>query len=247
MTIGLMGAMQEEITLLVSQMIVRMQETIAERTYYVGELFDREVVVVFSRWGKVASSSTATTLITHFGVDEIIFTGVAGAVSNDLRIGDVVVANELYQYDMDTRPMFPRFMIPLTEEQFFRPETVRVENAMAAAIEFVQKIDSHIKQTHLEKFTITQPNVVTGTVASGDCFVSNVSFHDGLAPEGKTVMAVEMEGAAVAQVCTEHHIPYTVIRVISDKADHSAEISFQDFMADVASHYTAGILQALLD
>src|SRR3954451_16051531 len=99
--IGILGAMHEEISAIKEILILNKETTIAERIYYEGRINDTEVVLVFSRWGKVASASTTTTLINKFKVDFILFTGVAGAVSELLNIGDIVVGSGLYQHDMD--------------------------------------------------------------------------------------------------------------------------------------------------
>src|ERR1700736_1845137 len=106
---GIMSAMPEEIDLLIAEMGSQ-AETISHgrRTYHRGLLWGIPVTLVFSRWGKVAAATTSTHLISALGVKEILFSGVAGAVDPQLRIGDVIVADHLYQHDMDARPLFQR-------------------------------------------------------------------------------------------------------------------------------------------
>lgn len=107
--IGLIGAMLEEVSSIKQMMTINKETCIADRVYVEGQINNIEVVVVFSKWGKVASASTTTTLINKFDVDFILFTGVAGAVNEHLEIGDVVIGNGLYQHDMDARPFLINF------------------------------------------------------------------------------------------------------------------------------------------
>ena len=111
--IAIMSAMQEEVQALLQNLKNIAPVTKGMRTYYKGILFNKPVVIVFSRWGKVAASATATQLINDFKVDEIIFTGVAGAISPTLNIGDIVIGDKLYQHDMDASPLYQKFEIPI--------------------------------------------------------------------------------------------------------------------------------------
>lgn len=242
MKIGIMGAMIEEVSSIKNAMTIYKKTEIADRLYYEGTLGGIEAVLSFSRWGKVASSSTATTMINVFGVQSIFFTGVAGAVSDHLNIGDVVIASALYQHDMDARPLYQQFQIPLIEKIFFEPSAESVNRAKKAVGSFLKKISTLINDELLSKYSIETPSFYTGIIASGDKFITCAKKNNDLALKDEHVLAVEMEGAAVAQVCYEHKIPYTIIRIISDKANHSAAIDFQSFIADIASAYSAGII-----
>src|SRR5262245_56128979 len=114
MPIGILAAMQEEIDTLLKALPADSKVIDdGRRTYHLGHLWGTPVVVVFSRWGKVAAATTATHLIADFSVAEILFTGVAGAAQPGLNVGDVVVGARLWQHDMDARPLFPRHEIPL--------------------------------------------------------------------------------------------------------------------------------------
>lgn len=139
MKIGILGAMTEEIQIIRDKMEDIKIQTIAGRDYYTGKLYGFDTVLVFSRWGKVAASSTATSLINVFNVDLIIFTGIAGAVAKELNIGDIIIGDGLYQHDMDARPIFKRYQIPLTESIIFWPKTELIEKAKKAADEFCKK------------------------------------------------------------------------------------------------------------
>lgn len=245
MKIGILGAMLEEVSSIKELMVISKETTIADRTYYEGKIKDTEVVLVFSRWGKVASACTTTTLINQFAVSFILFTGVAGAVDNQLNIGDIVIANGLYQHDMDARPFFDQFQIPLTPKIIFEPNPAAVETITLSAKQFINQLQTVFEQDLLEQFSIVQPTIHHGLIASGDKFITAPSSHDNLNFSNKTnkTLAVEMEGASVAQVCEEHNTPYLVVRVISDKANESAAIDFQSFISKVASKYSAGIVK----
>jgi len=120
MPIGIMAAMQEEIDRLLRELPAG-SEVVNDgrRTYHSGHLWGTPVVIVFSRWGKVAAATTATDLISDFCVTEILFTGVAGAAQPGLKVGDIVVGARLWQHDMDARPLFPRHEIPLLGRSSF--------------------------------------------------------------------------------------------------------------------------------
>ncbi|MGQ3892597.1 5'-methylthioadenosine/adenosylhomocysteine nucleosidase [Legionella sp. CNM-4043-24] len=246
MKTGILGAMLEEIVLIKELMEITHEVEIAGRVYYEGSICGNDVVLTFSRWGKVASASTVTTLINKFEIDSILFMGVAGAVSQDLNIGDVVVASGLYQHDMDARPIFDQFQIPLTTTILFKPAEQDICRAKAAAEIFLQKISDKVPDGLLIKYAISDPKVHTGLIASGDQFVSDPIRHVNLSMNvnNQKTLAVEMEGAAIAQICSEYDLPFIVIRTISDKADHSAVLDFQSFIRDVASHYSVGIVQS---
>jgi len=248
MKIGIMGAMPQEVDLIKSTMNIEKEEVHGGRTFVSGIFNGFETVVVFSRWGKVASASTATTLLNIYNVDFILFTGVAGAVDPILNIGDIVIGNKLYQHDMDARPIFPKYQIPLTETKTFLPSDNYIEHGKNAASTYVDKINSHIPQDTLSNFSIFSPKVIRGTIASGDQFVTNTATHNGMnLNEDERAHAVEMEGAAVAQICEDYKVPYLIIRTISDKADHSATIDFTAFIENVSNHYSKGIVCEFLN
>lgn len=240
--------MLEELSSIKEMMIIDQETIIGNRNYIEGKINNTEVVLVFSRWGKVASASTTTTLINKFAVDFVLFTGVAGAVDNQLNIGDIVIGNGLYQHDMDARPLFDQFQIPLTTNIIFEPKAIDIEKLEKAAKVFVNKIETLFTKDLLTRFSIFKPSVYLGLIASGDQFISDPNIHENLnfIHKNTKTLAVEMEGASVAQVCDEHSIPYVIIRVISDKADHSAAIDFQAFISEIASKYSSGIVKEYL-
>ena len=162
MKLGLMGAMPEEVDGIRAEMEVTGTQEIAGRTYTLGRWHGAEVVLVFSRCGKVSSASTATTLLQHFGVDAILFVGVAGAVHPDLRIGDIVIASELIQHDMDASglPIFQRFEIPLLGRARFPAPADWVDRAAAATEaylhgDFVRDFDAETRREFVDNGTVS--------------------------------------------------------------------------------------------
>lgn len=250
MPIGIMGAMPEEVTGLLEDMDVQSTDHVGMRDYHCGEIYGRDAVIVFSRWGKVAAASTATSLIERYGVEQIIFTGMAGAADPDLNIGDVVIGNMLVMHDMDVSPLpgFERYDIPLLGLNGFKVSDKMVNAALEHAQEFLsehllREADSEL----LKEMGIREPKAIKGTIASGDRFVADSTYLGDLRLDfGDELACVEMEGAAVAQVCHEYNIPMIVSRCISDKADHSATIDFGRFCKRIAPLYARGIVRGLI-
>ncbi len=241
--IGVISAMPEEIDLLIGKMTSSELVEIGQRKYYKGELWGKDVVIAYSRIGKVAAATTAVTMILTFGVKEIIFSGVAGAISRNLNIGDIVIAKRLVQHDMDASPIFPRFEVPLLDKSFFETDEQLSRRLFRAAKIFVENINRYITRDLLRRFRIERINVTRGDVASGDQFITDSRRHHDLKQALPSIVCVEMEGAAVAQVCYEYQVPFAVLRTISDNADHNAEIDFNQFLTSIASRYSTGILE----
>lgn len=242
--IGIMSAMPQEADSILNQ--IERKETVQIGTHqFIKGLFDK-TPVVFSLCGvgKVSAATTATLLIAKFGVDEIVFTGVAGG-GIDVEIGDIVIGSTYLQHDLDPQPIFPPFYVYSLEEQLLYADADLVHKMKCAADRFLQR---DICFPHLG---ITAPKVHVGVIASGDQFISNAAHHEELIRKTKDVLpnnfqAIEMEGAAVAQVCRELNVPFVVMRAISDKANHEASVDFLAFLNEVASHYSFGILREYL-
>ena len=244
MKLGLMGAMPEEVAGIVGALDEPRTRRLGGRDYVSGRWHGVEVVVVFSRWGKVAAAATATMLLAEFGVSGIVFVGVAGAVDPALNLGDVVIASELLQYDMDVSaiPGFARFEIPLLGRSRFEAHPPWVALAREAAAAFVaEDLLSSIDSETRASFGMNKAQVVTGLIASGDRFVDDSALLADLRGALSDLRCVEMEGGAVAQVCFEFDRPCAVLRVVSDRADHEAPVDFQRFVGSVAAVMTAEI------
>lgn len=233
--------MKEEVQALLNELQEVTTSEKGMRIYYSGTLFKKKVIVVFSRWGKVASATTATQLINDFDVSEIVFTGVAGALNDELNIGDVVIGRHLYQHDMDASPLYRPFEIPILKKLFLK--TKNTTNLFDATRSFLKNYSKHIEQTDAVLFDITHPKVVIGDIASGDQFISSIDSIEKLNKSIPTALCVEMEGASVAQVCFEYQIPFSIIRIISDKANNNATIDFSNFSNAIASYYALGIFK----
>ena len=234
--------MREEIQSLLNAMEVERKEIKGMRSYYVGQLFQNPVVLVFSRWGKVASATTVTQLINDFDIGEILFTGVAGAAHADLNIGDVVIGRHLFQHDLDASPLMPPLHVPLLGISKFRTDERRCGDLHKAALEFLDDPSGQLKPETLLSFDIKSPKTVIGDIASGDQFVSTSSQLNQIRALIPGIHCVEMEGASVAQVCYEYKVPFSILRTISDKADDNAHIDFPRFANEIASQYALGIL-----
>lgn len=247
--IGIMGAMPEEIALLKEHLDVSATETVGQREYLLGRLWGQDVVLVYSRIGKVAAASTATTLIERYKVDAILFTGVAGAVSSDLEIGDVVIGSSLLQHDIDCSPggNFKKFEVPLLKMIHFpSPEEISVHAHRLCEDFMKHDLSAVVTRTALAEFHITVPKVVRGTIGSGDQFIACPQKLAELREEIPGLLCTEMEGAALAQVCHEYDLPFLVLRAISDKADHNAALDYPRFVREVASPLTAALIKAVL-
>jgi adenosylhomocysteine nucleosidase len=186
-------------------------------------------------------------VITHFDISQLVFTGVAGAADPSLRVGDVVIGSRLRQYDMDGRPFFARHEVPLLGVAAFETDARLRQAALAAACRFLaEDLPSRLTPELLAEFHIVRPRVVEGEVASGDRFIAERAELEQLRNDLPDLSCVEMEGAAVAQVCHEYGVPFAVVRTISDSADEQAARAFSKFVQHVASVYSHGILRNFL-
>lgn len=245
--IGIMAALHDEVANLLEQMESVATRRIGMRDYHVGELNGSPCVIVLARIGKVAAAATAVTLIREFSVDRVIFTGLAGGVARHTRIGDVVIGTALLQHDLDARPLFPRYEIPLLGQGRISADA----SLVAALARSTQRYFEHDWQQAIpldirETFGLGAPQMHVGLIVSGDQFVCGASTVQALRVALPDALCVEMEGAAVAQVCHEYGARFAVVRIVSDRADHTAGHDFSDFLSQAASHYSAGILQWFL-
>jgi adenosylhomocysteine nucleosidase len=229
MLLGIISALEEEQQGLVEAMQGPARLVHGMRTYTSGKIAGIAAVCVLSRIGKVAAATTASVLVEKFGVTHILLTGVAGAGDAGVKVGDVVVAESLLQYDMDASPLFPRFEVPLTGLSHFGTDQFLSNLVASAASRFLET-------------EAGQPRLHRGLIASGDQFISSAARIDALGAELPGLLAVEMEGAAVAQVCFELGVPYAVIRTISDNANEAAAHDFMHFVKTVASRYAFTIV-----
>ena len=231
--LAVVGALHEEIAALVPCLADVRTERRAGREFLSGRLDGHDVVLVRCGIGKVAAAATAAVLLDAFDASALLFTGVAGGLGTDVRVGDIVVARELLQHDMDASPLFPRWEVPLTGRARF-PADPAWTGRLARAGGAVARAHARDARVH------------EGLVASGDRFVSTRAESDGLRAALPDALAVEMEGAAVAQVCHDFGRPFAVVRTVSDRADDDAHGDFLRFAAEVAAPYSRDLVRAAL-
>lgn len=209
--LGLIGAMNEEIELLVKHMDHVTETVKAGISFREGRFFGKDVVVCRSGVGKVNAAVCTQILIDRFGIEAVIFTGVAGALDPELDIGDIVVSTECMQHDMDVTALgFARGVIPYEATSVFKAD----EELQRLAFEASRRLfPGKAKQ---------------GRVLSGDQFIASRETVRQLHEELQGT-CTEMEGASVAQVCSMNGVPCVVIRSMSDKADGSAHVNFAEF------------------
>ncbi|GGH52058.1 5'-methylthioadenosine/S-adenosylhomocysteine nucleosidase [Comamonas phosphati] len=241
MTIAILSALAEEQHGLVDAMEGMQSQRHAGRDFWLGRLHEHEVVCALSGIGKVAAATTTAALIERFGVRAIVFTGVAGGLGPGVNVGDVVIARQFLQHDMDASPIFPRWELP-----GYGCSTLACDGAMTdrLAQAAAGAVRAGIVASH------ASARVHEGLIASGDQFVGSRQASDRLRTElqaaGHAVLAVEMEGAAVAQACFDYGVPFAAMRTISDRADDSAHVDFSDFVRTVASRYAQQVVSDFL-
>ena len=237
---AILSALAQEQSGLVHKLGNPQLHTRGGREFWSGLLHGQPVVLALSGIGKVAASATTVVLVERFGVGRVVFTGVAGGVGQGVCVGDVVLGTGFVQHDMDASPLFPRFEIPLTGKTVFagHPDLTALllracHTALGAGLAERARVTIH-----------------QGLIASGDQFVSGPSqalaIVQALQASGHTPLAVEMEGAAVAQVCADYGVPFAAVRTISDRADATAHVDFAQFVDEVASVYAQRIVTELL-
>ncbi|MBT0570452.1 5'-methylthioadenosine/adenosylhomocysteine nucleosidase [Curvibacter sp. CHRR-16] len=240
-TIGIVSAMAEELAALQAQLEHSHTVTLAGRQFHWGQLGGQSVCLVLCGIGKVAAASTATLLLGHFGVAGIVFTGVAGGLAEQVNIGDVVVANALLQHDMNAEPLFPRWEIPLTGIGRFVADAHWHQALWAATTHVLAE-----QPVRTLAGRSLSARAYAGLVISGDQFVASAHASSALRCDLPDALAVEMEGAALAQVCHDWGKPCAVLRTISDRADDDAAVDFPLFLREVAAVYARDIVLRFL-
>ncbi|GKU78463.1 5'-methylthioadenosine/adenosylhomocysteine nucleosidase [Paenibacillus sp. L3-i20] len=215
--IGIIGAMAEEIKLLHEHVNVTSEYKKAGITYYEGTFHGKPIIYCKSGVGKV-NAAVCTQLLLDAGADEVLFTGVAGALDPTLNIGDIVISTSCIQHDMDCTPLgFAKGEIPFHSNSEF----VADARLVALASEASERL--------------FPGRSLRGKVLSGDQFIASRETVEQLHNTLQGACA-EMEGAAVAQVCEMNGVPFVIIRSMSDKADGSAHVNFTEFTIQASNN-----------
>jgi adenosylhomocysteine/aminodeoxyfutalosine nucleosidase len=212
--IAIMGAMPEEIDPIIKKLEALKVTEYAANKYYEGRYNGKEVVVAYSKIGKVFATLTATLMIEKFGCDTMLFSGVAGAISEQLKVGDLIIADGLCQHDLDITA-------------FGHPYGYVPEGEVCIPT------DKHLRE--LAKHVAKEKGLVIkeGIIATGDQFIANAERKNWIG-ETFNADALEMEGAAVAVVCDALEVPFFILRAISDAADMDAGFDFDVFLESSA-------------
>ncbi len=228
--IAIMGAMPEEVAPILEKLGAYKTTEYAGNKYYEASYKGVDIVVAYSKIGKVFSTLTATTMIEHFGCTMLLFSGVAGAVSSDLRVGDLVVATKLSQHDLD--------ITAFGHPYGFVPEGAVFIQADEDMIELSKKVASSMGKS-----------VKEGIIATGDQFVANEERKNWI-QETFDASALEMEGGSVAVVCDALNVPFFILRSISDAADMDASFSFDEFLessAIISAEFVMNMVDQLIE
>ena len=213
--IGIIGAMQTEVELLISKIDKPNVENISGIDFYCGKLCGKDAVVARCGIGKVFAAMCAQTMIVKYNVTKLINTGVGGAISNELNIADIAVSDFVVQHDMDTSALGdPVGLI----------SGINVVD-IAADAEMISELCRAAESRGAR--------CLVGRIASGDLFVSGAEKKKYIEDTFGAIVC-EMEGAAIGQVCYVNSVPFCVIRAVSDKADGSSHVDYMTFVASAA-------------
>jgi adenosylhomocysteine nucleosidase len=248
MLTGILAPMPEEIDLILEKMQVDSVYESGKRKFYKGTLHGKPCVAALSRIGKVASSVTAAVMIEHFGIERLIVAGVAGGIAPHLKLGDIVVATEAMQHDLDARPLWPQFEAPLLDKGFFACDEALRDTAIVCCEDFLKNdFKKYIQQEDIDTFHLHQPTIYSGQICCGDQFIGSAAQLHKIRTDLPEVLCVEMEGGAVGQVCHEYNVPYVIVRTISDSANDHAHVDFPKYIQNVAKYYTLGIVAKIVE
>lgn len=226
MKFGIIAAMPQELETLVEKLEHGREELVLGRTYYIGRLGQHEVVLVQSGVGKVMSAMSVAILAQEFQVDVIVNTGSAGAVADGIAIGDVVIARQLAYHDVDLTAFGYDYGQMSAQPLYFEADKDLVSK--------MQKI-------------LAQQGIVAhlGLIATGDSFIAGADKIAAIKAHFPAVLAVEMEGAAIAQAAHSVKLPFLVIRAMSDTAQGDAPMTFETFIIEAGKRSAHALLELL--
>lgn len=237
-SIGIISAMDIELEMIKENMAVDQIDTIAQRIFYKGTFKKMPCVCAKAGIGKVNAALTVEILIMKYNVDAVIFTGVAGGINPELAIGDIVISQSVVHHDyahLGPEKLTPYDTLGYEADSFLLAIALRA----AEDAEFDEVPEGICKETgHM-------PQVVKGKIVTGDQFIASEEKRQWL-EQTFNADCVEMEGAAVAQVCAINEIPFVIIRCLSDLANERADIDFEAFVQYAAKNSSL-IVQGIID
>ncbi|MDV2581069.1 5'-methylthioadenosine/S-adenosylhomocysteine nucleosidase [Alkalibacillus haloalkaliphilus] len=228
MKYGIIGAMEEELDWLKSQVNINEELVVANCKFYVGEFAGQEVVLLQSGIGKVNAAISTTILHERFAPDYVINTGSSGGVDPDLDVGDIVIGTETVHHDADATgfgyqygqiPQMPE-TFPSNEQLVYKAEKVK------------EVLPSDVK-------------VTKGLIGTGDSFMSDLDRVTKVSERFPSIKALEMEAVSIAQVCYQYDTPCLIIRSLSDIAGKESDISFKEYLDRAAKNSASFILEML--
>jgi len=226
--LAIMGAMQEEVEPLLAFFDDVKETVYANNKYYEVNYNGLDIVIAYSKIGKVFASLTASTMIQKFGCDTLLFSGVAGGINPNLNIGDLIIADKLCQHDLDITA-------------FGHPHGYVPEGNV-----FIET-DASLRKIAIEVAKDKKLKVIEGTIATGDQFVHS-SERKKFIETTFNADALEMEGASVAVICDALNVPFFILRAISDTADMEAGFDFEEFLkssAKISANYLIEIVKKI--
>ncbi|WP_350305212.1 5'-methylthioadenosine/S-adenosylhomocysteine nucleosidase [Photorhabdus viridis] len=226
MKVGVIGAMEQEVTLLRDQIEDRQTLSRGGCEIYTGKLNGVEIALLKSGIGKVSAAIGTTLLLEYCQPDVIINTGSAGGLDPKLQIGDIVVSNEVRYHDSD-----------VTAFGYEPGQMAQCPPAFLADNHLIALAEKCIRSLDL--------NAIRGLICSGDAFINGAEPLARIRATFPQVTAVEMEAAAIGHVCHQYNTPFVVVRAISDVADKESHLSFDEFLS-VAARQSTLMVNAML-
>lgn len=226
MTIGIIGAMDEEIAVLRANMMDTKEVTVANTLFIEGKMFDKPVVLLKSGIGKVNAAMATSILHERFAPESVINTGSAGGFAQVLDVGDIVVSSEVIHHDVDVTAFDYAY-------------------GQVAGMPATYQADAHLINTAKEAIQTIDVNVLTGLIATGDSFMADAERVAFIRDRFRDMLAAEMEAAAIAQVCYQYDTPFVVIRALSDIAGKQSSTSFQTFL-EIAAQNAAQLIMNMI-
>jgi len=225
-TIGIIGAMDEEIAILLEKMSEKKERIIANTLFIQGKLEGKEIVLLKSGIGKVNAAMATTIMHEHYSPTYVINTGSAGGFSEELEVGDIVISSKVVHHDVD-----------VTAFNYEYGQVPKMPPMFVADTRLIEKAKEAVNKLSIQS--------ATGVIATGDSFMDDPDRVAFVRDKFPAMIAAEMEAAAVAQVCYQYDKPFVILRALSDIAGKNSSISFDQFLATAAKNATEIIMKMI--